>query len=102
MVSPTVTRQQGVLDDGPGTRARATPQRQAVAAWWERLPDARRQHLVALGDDDPLPGVVALDLQMAGVGVLAVGTVARGDGFEGLYEQPEVLRELLEGVRARG
>ena len=73
-----------------------------VEAWWQQLDPVARRRLRALPSDDFLPGDLALDLQVAGMSVIAVGTVEAEDGHEALHEQPDVLVELLDEVRQRG
>ncbi|NYD24918.1 hypothetical protein [Kineococcus aurantiacus] len=63
------------------------------------MDETTRQRLLELDVDDFLPPDVALDLQMAGVAVLAVGTVAVPEGYDALYEQPGPLVRVLEGER---
>ncbi|WP_328291658.1 hypothetical protein OG218_02690 [Kineococcus sp. NBC_00420] len=59
------------------------------------MDQATRARLLALGEGDFLPGDLALDAQMAGVSVIAVGTVLVDSGYEARYEQPDLLADLL-------
>ena len=81
--------------EGSGTFEQVGGQRALLRAWWEQVDQATRARLLALGEGDFLPGDLALDAQMAGVSVIAVGTVLVDSGYEALYEQPDVLADLL-------
>jgi hypothetical protein len=80
---------------GSGPVEQAGGQRGLLRAWWEQVDQATRARLLALGEGDFLPGDLALDAQMAGVSVIAVGTVLVDGGYEALYEQPDALTDLL-------
>jgi hypothetical protein len=82
-----------------GTFEQAGGQRALLRAWWEQVDQATRARLLALGEGDFLPGDLALDAQMAGVSVIAVGTVLVESDYEALYEQPDVLADLLTEER---
>jgi hypothetical protein len=81
----------------PGT---VRGQRALVRTWWAQVDEVTRRRLLRLGPGDHLPPDAALDLQMLGVTVIALGTVAVGDGYEALYEQPVDVVEVLADVRA--
>jgi hypothetical protein len=66
-----------------------------IEGWWDALDDSTQARLRALAEDDFLPAELALDLQMQGVSVIAVGTVQSAQGYVALYEQPDGLRQLL-------
>ncbi len=80
---------------GSGVFEQAGGQRALLRAWWEQVDQATRARLLALGEGDFLPGDLALDAQMAGVSVIAVGTVLVDSGYEARYEQPDLLADLL-------
>jgi hypothetical protein len=84
---------------GSGTFEQAGGQRARFRAWWEQVDQATRARLLALGEGDFLPGDLALDAEMAGVSVIALGTVLVDSGYEALYEQPDVLADLLREER---
>jgi hypothetical protein len=86
-------------DVGARPLPRPRGQRALVQAWWEQLDEVSRRRLLRLAPEDFLPPDAALDLQMLGVTVIAVGTVAVEDGYDALYEQPADVIELLAGVR---
>ncbi|WP_337063429.1 hypothetical protein [Kineococcus sp. G2] len=71
-------------------------EREAVGAWWQSLGEDDRQRLLAMSAQAYLPSDFAVPLQLAGVTVIAVGTRKVGEHYEGLYEQPHVLRDLLD------
>ena len=87
----------------PASRSAAPPrpsgQRVLVQAWWEQLDEVARRRLLRLAPGDFLPADAALDLQVLGVTVIAVGTVPGEDGYDALYEQPADVVALLAGVR---
>ncbi|MFD0485544.1 hypothetical protein ACFQ46_23380 [Kineococcus sp. GCM10028916] len=85
-----------------GTFEQVGGQRALLRAWWEQVDQATRARLLTLGEGDFLPGDLALDAQMAGVSVIAVGTVLVDGGYEALYEQPDVLTDLLGHEREQG
>ena len=68
-------------------------------AWWRQLHEGDRRRLLALSAQDYLPADFAMPLQVAGVAVIAVGTRKVGEQYEGLYEQPQVLRDLLDQLQ---
>lgn len=85
----------GIVQEGGGQEA-------LIEAWWGQLDESTRRRLLRLAPEDFLPADVALDLQMAGVTVIAVGTVASGNGYDGLYEQPGILLASLQERRRAG
>jgi hypothetical protein len=78
-----------------------TGQRELIQRWWQQVAEPTRTRLLGLAAGDFLPSDVALELQMVGVTVIAVGTVAVAEGYDALYEQPEPFREVLEEARGQ-
>lgn len=83
-----------------GAPHRVPGQRALLETWWAQLDQVTRRRLLRLTPEDFLPADVALDLQMVGVRVIAVGTVAVEDGYDALYEQPVDVVDLLADARA--
>ena len=79
-----------------GDQGGGVSERDAVVAWWQELEEGDRRRLLALPAQAHLPADFALSLQLAEVRVIAVGTTKVGEHYEGLYEQPQVLRDLLD------
>ena len=74
-------------------------QLRGIEQWWAQLSTQERARMLALGSAESLPGEVALDLQLAGVPVIALGVVFDGGQYSGLYEQPAVLVAFLRARR---
>ena len=73
-----------------------------IEQWWSELDAAARARVLALEGSDHLPGDVAMDLQLAGVSIVAVGVVFEGGQYRGLYEQPAMLIAHLQARRGEG
>ncbi|NAZ75480.1 hypothetical protein GTQ99_08600 [Kineococcus sp. T13] len=74
-------------------------QLRGIEQWWSQLDTQERTRVLALDDGQCLPAGVALDLQLAGVPVMALGVVFEDGQYSGLYEQPAVLVAFLRARR---